>query len=161
MLLSSIEIPLQTHFAISDNKFKENRYKKANGQLLYNGAINRFTRNIFMKNMHKYIYDFIDELVIETFPIVTEFIFYLPKSYQNIKRLRGELRFPPNLDVEPTFDVDNISSIWKKAIHDALQHMKCIPGDDTRFIRRNEEEIVFIDNYEEMKIILNIKTYDK
>jgi hypothetical protein len=39
--------------------------------------------------------------------------------------------------------------------------MKCIPGDDTRFIRRNEEEIVFIDNYEEMKIILNIKTYDK
>lgn len=161
MLLNSIVIPIKTHFAISDNKVKENRYKKANGQLLYSGAINRFTRNIFMNNMHKYIYDFIDNLTIEEFPIVTEFIFYLPKNYQNIRMIGGEVRFPSNFNVEPTFDVDNISGIWKKAIHDALQHKECILNDSAKYIRRNEEEIVFIDNYHDMRIEFNIKTYDK
>ena len=44
-----------THVAKTDNKVAPNKYWKINSQGVYNGAIQRFTRAIIIKNMHEYI----------------------------------------------------------------------------------------------------------
>jgi len=161
MLLSSIEFPLKTHFAISNNKVAANRYKKANGQLLYNQGINRFARAIFMHNMHEYISTYVSKLKpITSFPIIIDLIFYLPKNYQYIQMRKGEIRLPKKEDVEVSFDIDNISNIWKKAIQDSLSKTKAIPDDNAWLIRKTSEEVIFISPKEEMKIKINISTYD-
>jgi Holliday junction resolvase RusA-like endonuclease len=161
MLLLKICLPFKTHFAISDNKVKANRYKKANGQLLYNQGISRFTRSIFMSNMHKYISDYIpDDIVIKDYPITIEILFYVISNYQSIRMVKGEIRYPTNT-ADATFDVDNLSSIWKKAIQDVLHHKEIIKDDNAMLIRRTEEEVIFVDNPEDMKIIINIKTYEQ
>lgn len=162
MPLCSINIPLKTHFAITNNKFAQNKFKKANGQLLYNQGINRFARAIFMENMHSYIIDFLKEIKpINDFPIEVDLIFYLHKNYQYISIRNGEVKFPKKKDVIVSFDVDNISGIWKKAIQDALTLSNVIMDDNAWLLRKTSEEVVFISTEEQMSIDIIINKYLK
>jgi hypothetical protein len=155
----NIKMPLMTHFACSDNKIKANRYMKANGQILYNQQLGRFARNFFMINMHKYITDYVKDYKVEVYPIEMELIFHLIPNYQGVRRVKGEIRFPKNPQLDPTYDLDNVSSLWKKAIQDTLTINKVITDDTANIIRKTTEEIIFIENPEEMFIEINIKEY--
>jgi len=156
-----ITIPLKTHFAYTNNKFAANKFLKANGQLLYNQKLNRFSRNNFMHNMHSYIGEYLPELSIEDYPLIIDFTFYVVNNYQSVSRRNGEIRFPINLDVEPSFDIDNLATIWKKAILDSLQHREIITNDSAKYVRKLSEEVLFINEPEKMFIEIEIKKYEK
>lgn len=42
-----------THVRCTDNKIKENRYWKVNGQQIYNGAVGKFKRAVIVISMHE------------------------------------------------------------------------------------------------------------
>jgi len=157
-----LNIPFITHFAYTANKIKVNKFKKANAQLLYNGSINRFSRNIFMQNMHSFLSEYISKLEdIKDFPISVYLTFYVPKNYSNIKLINGTIRYSANEDVEPTFDLDNLSYIWRKAIHDTLKSCGKIPDDNVIYIRKLIDEIKFIPIDTNLKIELKIEKYEE
>ena len=156
-----VTIPFKTHFACTDNKVKANRYMKANGQILYNQSLSRFARNYFMTNMHDYIMDYLEGYKVSDFPIEIKLTIYLIRNYQSVRRLKGEIRFPPNIDLEPNYDLDNIALIWRKAILDSLTLAGVIPDDNVNYIRKITDEIKFVSNPLEMKINLKTEKYEE
>lgn len=155
----TIKMPLRTHFACTDNKIKANRFMKANGQILYNQQLSRFARNYFMINMHNYIAPYIAGFKVESYPIELELIFHLIPNYQSVRRVKGEVRFPKNPDLDPSYDLDNLSSIWKKAIQDTLTMNEVIIDDKANYIRKTIEEVIFIEDPSKMFIEINITQY--
>lgn len=146
------------HIAKTKNKFKENKFVKINGQLIYNQGIATFTRAIVMDNMHNAV---IDALSNQKLPHITEPVQLVIRiktviNHGNIRRKKdGTISWKkPAKDYEPTWDEDNLSSIWVKAIKDALTCMKVWKDDNVSLCRGTDSLVEFVDNLEDRQIII-------
>jgi hypothetical protein len=117
------------------------RYKKVNGQDIYNGNVSRQSRATLVKNIHIYLHDFISAIDsienIDLFPLTLEVIFYV---YDQGK-----------------YNIDNDNKwIWTKCIQDTLVECQKIIDDNPHIINRNESETILIPEDQQQKLIINI-----
>lgn len=117
------------------------RYKKVNGQDIYNGNVSRQSRASLVKNIHNYLSTFIKDIEpindIELFPLTIELLFYV---YDQGKH-----------------NIDNDNKwIWGKCIQDTLTEYAKIADDNPHIVNRNESETILIPENQEQKLIINI-----
>lgn len=117
------------------------RYKKVNGQDIYNGNTSRQARSTLVKNIHNYLNNYIlqikDIVEIDLFPLTLEVLFYV---YDQGKH-----------------NIDNDNKwIWTKCIQDTLVECGKIIDDNPHIISRNESETILIPEDQEQKLIINI-----
>lgn len=116
------------------------RYKKLNGQDIYNGNISRQARATLVKSVQEKFKPILDPIVLpddpEEYPLTLELIFKMhDKGRRNI-------------------DNDN-KWIWRKCIQDTLSVMGKWKDDNNYIISRNEEETILIPEDESQKLIIN------
>lgn len=183
-ILHTIKYPkFITHIAKTDNKTKPNKLVKINGQLIYNSNINKFSRNIVVRNMKKYLKNNFDwkEIKInkEDYPIGIGIIFKLPINYGSVRINKNKeiLWSPPNKDYKPNWDLDNLESIWKKVFNDLIQEiskkevtikaktknqeelirLNIIPDDTVQFIQQiGPTQFIECANFEDRELIFII-----
>jgi hypothetical protein len=152
-----------THIPYTKNKVAPNKYCKINNQSLYNGKINRQSRAVFMENMHKYILNNLPNIKLTEFPIWVSLDFYTIINHGSIQR-RMKDGIPQILYPEvkegyvPTWDLDNLATIWRKAINDSLTHKGIIPDDNVAYIQKNSDTLHFIEDVRQRKIVITLKS---
>jgi len=149
-----------THLPYTNNKKAPNKYVKLNYQNVYNGKISRFSRNVLMENIHKYICKRIpQDLNIEEFPIKVSLDLYTVINYGDVRRNKnGNISWkPPKENYEPSWDLDNAATIWIKAGLDALKKNNVFPDDNIKYVNSIEYNFYPIKEFKERKIIMRIK----
>lgn len=153
-----IEIPeFQTHFRVSRNKTKADRYVKLNGQLLYNSNLTRFARNFFSHDVHDYLLQHITCEPITQFPVKVTLDFYAPINFDCVRRKKnGEVTWsPPKKGFNPRFDIDNCA-VWLKFFQDCLTKKGIIPDDNVRYIIGSGIEYHKVKDFKERKLVFSI-----
>jgi hypothetical protein len=154
-------MPLISHVAFTDNKLKANRMMKINGQTIYNGAINKFTRAIVVENMHYYfVYNIPEEMRgLELTKVKTiEYIFHTVINHGNISRRNGKRIWKEaKKDYVPNWDVNNLADIWIKTGNDSLTIGKVISDDNAGVINRTIYSCKYVDHIDdlELEVIIN------
>lgn len=148
--------------AKTGNKVKANKMIKLNNQSIYNSNLNRFGRNIVMHNMHEYLKAEIQpllhkEILPGTFPIKIKFTFETVINHGSISMRSGKLCWKPaEPDYVPTWDIENLATIWTKAIADTLTMLKIIPDDNVEYVSGISYEFVPIEKLEERQITIEL-----
>jgi len=128
-----------THIAKTNNKIAPNKMLKINNQAIYNGYVNRFTRNIVMNNLHNYlipIFKVFSSSPFYSLPIKVTVNIYTVKNHGSISMRKGKLCWKPaKASYIPNWDIDNLASIWIKAINDSLVKSKLLPDDTIEYIK--------------------------
>lgn len=152
-----------THIEKTNNKVAPNKMLKVNNQAIYNGYINRFTRNIVMSNLHNYIKDVLKlykPLILKEticYPISIKIIIYTVKNHGNISMRNGKLCWKPaKIDYKPNWDIENLASIWIKAISDSLVQIKILPEDNIDYINKISYEYREIEDIKDRQIVIKI-----
>lgn len=152
-----------THIAKTDNKIASNKMIKINNQAIYNGALNRFARNIVMKNLHDYIsknlllYKHLYKRESHSFPMNIKVIIYTVINHGNISMRSGKLIWKlPEEDYKPNWDIENLASIWIKAINDSLTLTGFIPDDNISYINSISYEYIEVKDFEDRKIEIHL-----
>lgn len=152
-----------THIAKTDNKVAANKMIKINNQAIYNSNLNRFARNIVMDNLHKYLEAqispyknrFIKSNI--DYPISINIQIHTVINHGSISMRSGKLCWKPaKSDYVPNWDIENLASMWIKAINDVLQHLKMIPDDNIKYVNKISYEFVEVKDLEDRKIIIEI-----
>ena len=145
-----------THIAYTDNKYAPNKMKKLNNQNIYNGALNRFSRAIAMRNLHHYIIDQIPKgMVIDKYPIKIHYLFKTVKNHGSISmRKTGICWKPPKDDYKANWDIQNLAMIWMKAGDDALTRAGVIIDDNVAFVQGSSYDLKFVEKLEDREIII-------
>lgn len=117
------------------------RYKKINGQEIYNGNISRQARASLVKKIHEYFKPLLKDVEIPVdlslYPLTLELLFYIKDMGKN--------------------NIDNDNKwIWRKCVQDTLTELGKWPDDNNYIINRNEEETILIPEDEEQELIINI-----
>lgn len=150
-----------THIAKTNNKFAPNKMIKLNNQAIYNGALNRFARNIVMTNLHNYVIKEIKtdlQPPLETFPLWLVIEIHTVKNHGSISMRKGKICWKaPELDYKPNWDIENLASIWVKAINDSLTMCGIIPDDNIEYINQISYKFVKVKNLDDRKIVIKIK----
>lgn len=154
-----------THVAKTNNKHKVNKMFKINNQAIYNGSINRFSRAIVMNNMHTWLKDKFDEVNLtrytpKTYPVQLILRIHTVINHGNVRWSIKENRSTcsiPKEDYKPTWDEDNLSSIWIKAIKDSLTEYGFWKDDDVSLCRGTDSLVEFVDSFEDRKIEIGFK----
>ena len=144
-----------THIAKTDNKIADNKMLKINNQAIYNGYINRFTRNIVMANLHNYIKSELKVLKqpIFTYPVSITVSIYTVKNHGSISMRSGKVCWKPvKKNYIPTWDIENLASIWIKAINDSLVQEGIIPDDNIDYINSIKYKYYEVEKLEDRKI---------
>jgi len=150
------EFPI--HVEKTDNKFAPNKFIKINNQSIYNGAINRFTRNTVVKNLHKFILSKLPDIQIEDYPLKVTVIIRTVMNHGSISRRKGKTIWKkPEADYEPNWDEDNLTGLWVKVIRDSLTLKGMIVDDNVKYIRGGETKIEFVETLEEREMIIKIQ----
>lgn len=134
-----------THIAYTNNKKAPNKYKKINGQAIYNGSLQMFARKIAINNIHEYILENVPETTITEFPIKVKYTIGAPLNYGDVSRRKKEGSYyiswkPYSENYEPSSDLDNMSYIWTKAIQDCIVKAGIVPNDTLKYITSFEVE---------------------
>lgn len=116
------------------------RFKKINGQDIYNGNISRQARASLVKNVHNYFIPILKDLELpkdlDEYPLTMELIF---KVHDKGK-----------------FNVDNDNKwIWRKCIQDTISELGKWEDDNNYILNRNEEETIFIPEDQGQELIIN------
>lgn len=159
-----IEIPeFPTHLPKSDNKYAANKMQKLNNQAIYNGSLNRFGRAIVMNNMHKYLAGYLDPYLTTfsresiEFPICVDIEVHTVINHGSIMMRKGNVCWkPPKPDYEPTWDIDNLASIWIKGLNDTLTKSKFIPDDTVKYLACTSYKYHEVASLEDRKLIIKI-----
>lgn len=146
------------HIEKTNNKFAVNKFIKINNQSIYNGAINRFTRNTVVGNLHEFIISKLPDIQILDYPLRVTVIIKTVINHGSISRRNGKTTWKePKLDYEPNWDEDNLTGIWVKVIRDSLSLKGVIPDDNVKFIREGATKIKFVDTIEDRELIIKIE----
>jgi Holliday junction resolvase RusA-like endonuclease len=167
-----MEITLEkfpTHLPKTRNKHAPNKMQKLNGQAIYNDTVSRFTRAILMDNIHNYLIPRLraykqevqrefDNGTLE-FPIVVVLNIYTPINHGNIQLRKGKLTWKPAApDFEPTWDIDNLSSIWMKGVKDSIVKSGLIPDDNVKYVRGGGYLFYEVEDIEDRRLVIKLKT---
>lgn len=117
------------------------RYKKVNGQDIYNGNVSRQARASLVKAIHQYFIPYLKDIPkfddIDKFPLTLELQFLLHDNGKN--------------------NIDNDNKwIWRKCIQDTLTELGIIPDDNPHIMSKNSEETIFINPEVPQQLIINI-----
>lgn len=121
------------------------RYKKINGQDIYNGNISRTARASFVKAMHnqlgQYVRGIEPLMELANYPLGIHCHFYVhDKGKHNI-------------------DNDN-RWIWEKVLQDTLRECNVIPEDNPYIIWENLKRTILVSPESEQKLVINIYGYN-
>lgn len=149
-----------THVAKTDNKVADNKFIKINGQAIYNGALQRFSRAIVMNNMHNYISSYLEPykgLLID-YPIKITYEIHTVVNHGSIALRKGKLSWKPvSSTYKPNFDLDNALSVWTKAGNDALTKCEVIVDDNTSIIKELTYKFIEVKDITDRKIVIKIE----
>lgn len=115
------------------------KYIKINGQSIYNGRLNPFTRAKMVKQMHEYVRPYINKELkgrdlSRLYPLSIHLEFHAPINYGNVRLLKTGISWKPALpDFKATWDVDNMW-IWGKIFNDELTESGYIEDDSVSFV---------------------------
>jgi hypothetical protein len=153
-----------THVAKTDNKKAPNKYIKINNQLIYNSNLNRFARNIVVKNLHEYLIPLIQDSLSEltNYPYQVSLDIHVPINYGDVSR-RTRKHIPyicwkkPVENYVAGWDIGNLGELWLKVFEDALQMAGIIENDSVQFIN-SHGPITFYecDDLSERKLVFKI-----
>lgn len=154
-----------THIAKTNNKVAPNKMIKINNQAIYNSNLNRFARNIVMSNMHNYIKSqlmpykpFIKKskkqfkslsIHLEINTVINHGSISMRGNKLNWKKAMG--------NYVPNWDIENLATIWLKALIDSLVQIGLIPDDNVKYVKKISYEFKEIEMLEDryFKIIIN------
>lgn len=152
-----------THIAKTDNKIAQNKYIKINNQSIYNSNLNRFARNIVMKNLHNYLVDIFKPFKSlfhkekKEYPINICLDIYTVKNHGSISRRKNKIIWKtPKLDYIPNWDIENLSAIWMKAINDSLVKAGFFPDDNIDYVFDIRSRYFEVKDIEDRKLIISI-----
>jgi len=134
---------------------------KINAQSIYSG-VHHYTRGKIVGQMHTHIKKHIPEDLDlgDMLPISICMEMHVPKNYEGVKYIKGELRWKkPADDHKPSWDADN-QWLWIKCFQDSLTAMGRIPDDTVMYIP-DTGRVVFIpvDSLEKRKLVFIIKPH--
>lgn len=166
-LLLEINIPeFITHAAKTENKIAPDKFVKINNQSIYNGSINRFSRNTVIKYMHNYIFSFLPKVdlykLLDSHGLSNlefEYTFKTVVNHGNIKRSSktGLISWKkPTKSFQANWDIENLASIWTKTINDSLTKNGNIPDDSIRYLKKVSYEFIPCEDIKERNINLKI-----
>jgi len=117
------------------------RYKKINGQEIYNGNISRQARASLVKKIHEYFKPILKDIEIPTnielYPLTLELLFYIHDMGKN--------------------NIDNDNKwIWRKCVQDTITELEKWPDDNNYIVNRNEEETILIPEDQTQELVINI-----
>lgn len=152
-----------THIAKTNNKVAPNKMIKLNNQAIYNSNLNRFARNIVMTNMHEYLRGVFkpyrsDFKKSDTqYPIKIKLTVYTVINHGSISMRKGKIcwRYPKSGYI-PNWDIENLATMWLKAICDVLVGMKFIPDDNIKYVSGIEYEYKEVEHLDDRKLIIEI-----
>ena len=153
-----------THIAKTNNKTKANKMVKLNNQAIYNSNLNRFSRNTVMQNLHKYLASQIKPYK-KTFlregtqyPIKLEIVIHTVKNHGSIQMRNHKLCWKyPTEDYIPNWDIENLATIWIKAICDTLVSLKMIPDDNINYLSSISYKFKEVKDLDKRKLEIKIK----
>jgi hypothetical protein len=148
-----------THIAKSNNKVKANKFVKINNQSIYNGTLHHMSRARVIDNLKTFVMEQLQDVPkgLKS-KIKTSYRFYTVINHGDIKRIKGETRWkPPKKGYMPSWDIQNLAFVWMKVIDDCLQESGIIKNDNVSYMLGGNYEFVEIDNYEQRKIIVELK----
>jgi len=153
-----------THIAKTNNKIKANKMLKINNQAIYNGFIGRFTRNIVINNLHDYLSIEIGRYVpglirkkIEL-PVNITVDIYTVINHGSISMRSGKLCWKPaKASYEPTWDIDNLATIWIKCINDVLVKEGVLPDDNVSCISGMRYNFIEVQDLKDRKLEITIE----
>tara|TARA_R110000796_G_scaffold114269_2_gene225961 strand:+ start:107 stop:595 length:489 start_codon:yes stop_codon:yes gene_type:complete len=150
-----------THVAYTDNKYAVNKMKKLNNQSIYNGALNRFSRAIVMKNLHNYVTSNIPKgLKITSFPVKIHYLFRTVRNHGSISMRKGKICWKPAKEgYEANWDLQNLAMIWMKGADDAFSKAGVLPDDNVDYIKGESFDIEFVDTLEERELIITFEKW--
>jgi hypothetical protein len=158
-LISIIIDDFPTHIAVSDNKIKANKFIKLNGQNIYNDNLNRFKRAHAMNHLHNYIMSILPKTEVPIYrKVKIKYDFFTVINHGDIRRMKsGFLTWLEAKDnYEPDWDIENLASIWIKAINDCLQKAKIIKNDNVKYVTGVSYDFHEIQSYQQRKIVVTI-----
>lgn len=161
--LAEIKIPqFITHVEYTNNKVAPNKFKKINNQSIYNSNINRFSRNILVKNLHKYIGSFIPKgLKLNTYPVEIKYTLKSVINHGDISRRGGNIIWKyPKENYVPRWDIENCISLWIKCGNDTLTQNKVIVDDSIQYVNKISYEFIPVENFEDREITIKIYKND-
>lgn len=152
-----INIPLITHVAKTNNKKAPNKYFKINFNELYSGNLHHHSRSIVMENLHNYIINYLPNTnLVNIKHLVLRF--RVVKNIGDIRLIKGRYSWKkPKEDYEPSWDTDNYSFIWIKAIKDSLVLNGNLPDDTFSFINKTSFVFEIVDDIADMHISIEIR----
>jgi hypothetical protein len=143
------------------NKNKSKKIK-INGQAIYSGNMNHFTRNNVVKQIHSHYKPYVsgEKLSISDntcLKVVMEF--HLPINYGDL-RWNNKLGKPVvvNKAVPTPWDLDNLW-IYNKCFQDTCVEEGFIPKDDVSLIQSVESRIIFVESMEQSKIVVGFEEW--
>lgn len=152
-----------THIAKSDNKYAANKMLKINNQAIYSGALNRFARAIVVNNMHEYIageiLPFKNKFLQKgtRYPIKVKIEVHTTVNHGDISMRKGKICWKPaKSDYVPTWDIDNLATIWIKTLNDTLQKTGFIPNDHIGYLYGGGYEYHEVKDLKDRKLIIII-----
>ena len=161
MIIEINEFP--THIAKTNNKVAPDKMIKINNQSIYNSNLNRFARNIVMKNMHDYLKSKLEPYLEvwlreqPAFPICVNLEIHVPKNYGNVRMIKGKLSWKlPSKNYAPNWDVENLASIWMKALNDVLTDLGFIPDDNVEYIACVGYDYKEVKDLKDRKLIIKL-----
>lgn len=150
------------------------RYIKINGQNLYNGKLNTFTKEKIHKELDIYVNPIIEfEKKIQQeecndnsyfnleYPYIVNIEYGLPKNYAGIKMIKSKLNIPKSKIIKQYFDLNNVNAFWEKYLVDKLTEFKILKDDNFNFIRGSIVNLNFVESYEDRYIKLRLIDYSK
>ena len=161
MIIIIPEFP--THIARTDNKVAVNKMIKINNQSIYNGGLNRFARNIVMTNMHKYLRKQLKPYVKTwkrekvVFPISIDLTICTVVNHGSISMRSGKICWKyPKEGYEPNWDIENLATIWIKALNDTLTELGFIPDDNIVYIHKISYNFKDVEDLKDRALIILI-----
>ena len=144
-----------THIAKTKNKVAPDKYIKINGQSIYNSNLNRFARNIVMSNLHDYLEPAFKPFkgLITEYPIKITINIFTVRNHGAISRRSGTIRWKkPKSDYVPNWDIENLATIWIKAINDTLSKTGVIPDDNIKYLNGVSYNYIEVEDINDRKL---------
>jgi hypothetical protein len=117
------------------------KYKKVNGNDIYNSVVSPHARAAMMRKLHEYFKPYLSKLEplsdIERYPIGLELIFKIVDQGKS--------------------NIDNDNKwIWRKAVQDTMTELGIIPDDNPYILNENSEKTLLLTEGQQQELIINI-----
>lgn len=147
-----------THLPYTKNKKAPDKFVKINNQSIYNGKLNRFSRNNVIGELHRYICKRIPkDIKIKQYPISVTFDIHTVINHGSVRKLGENIIWKyPSEEYVATWDIENLATIWIKAGMDSLVKSKVIPDDNVNFINSITYRYYPIEDFEHRYINITI-----